>query len=196
MDVVGFLFSFRGRVNRAKYWLFCLASVLLLFGGSALITRARALPIVMIVLSLGVIILAIALSVANFAVGIKRLHDRDKSGWWFPFFVFGPAALSAINLVAGRHGSILLPLAGFAISLWGLVELGFLPGTEGTNSYGPDPRFSGGKFAEPPAIHFGGELADPPASPTSPLPAPPLARVSIDVPQPKTFGRRGNPRAA
>jgi uncharacterized membrane protein YhaH (DUF805 family) len=50
------------------------------------------------------------------AVYTKRWHDRNKSGWW-----------SLIMFV---------PIVG---GIWMLVELGFLRGTEGTNSYGPDP---------------------------------------------------------
>ena len=184
MDLVDFLFSFRGRVNRAKYLLFCFASALLLFGASSLIPRTRALSsILAIAVSGSVTIFVIALMVANFAVGVKRLHDRDKSGWWMPFFVFAPSVLGAINATAGRHGGILFTLAGLAISLWALVELGFLPGTDGTNGYGPDPRFSSGKSA------------DPPPSRASPPPMSSLARVSIDVPDAKTFERRGNTRA-
>ena len=35
--------------------------------------------------------------------------------------------------------AIILGLAGFGISIWALVELGFLRGTVGPNQYGPDP---------------------------------------------------------
>jgi uncharacterized membrane protein YhaH (DUF805 family) len=50
------------------------------------------------------------------AVYTKRWHDRNKSGWW--------------SLI------LFVPLIGF---VWFLVELGFLRGTEGPNTYGPDP---------------------------------------------------------
>lgn len=35
--------------------------------------------------------------------------------------------------------SFIFSLASFAVSIWGLVELGFLRGTPGPNQYGPDP---------------------------------------------------------
>ena len=35
--------------------------------------------------------------------------------------------------------AVVLGLASLAISIWGLVELGFLRGTVGPNQYGPDP---------------------------------------------------------
>ena len=36
--------------------------------------------------------------VSAFAVGIKRLNDRDRSGWWIVLFYVGPAVLDAIGL--------------------------------------------------------------------------------------------------
>jgi uncharacterized membrane protein YhaH (DUF805 family) len=36
-------------------------------------------------------------------------------------------------------GSIVLGLGAFAISIWALVELGFLRGTRGPNRFGSDP---------------------------------------------------------
>jgi uncharacterized membrane protein YhaH (DUF805 family) len=41
-----------------------------------------------------------------------------------------------------------LSLVAFAISIWGFVELGCLRGTDGPNTYGPDPLEAG---AEQPA---------------------------------------------
>jgi uncharacterized membrane protein YhaH (DUF805 family) len=43
---------------------------------------------------------------------------------------------------AGTAGTVLytiLALAAFALTIWGFVEIGCLPGTAGTNGYGPDP---------------------------------------------------------
>jgi uncharacterized membrane protein YhaH (DUF805 family) len=51
----------------------------------------------------------------SLAVGIKRCHDRDRSGWFM--------LLSLIPLV----------------NIWLLIELGFVPGMAGTNRFGPDP---------------------------------------------------------
>jgi uncharacterized membrane protein YhaH (DUF805 family) len=33
----------------------------------------------------------------------------------------------------------ILTLAGFALSIWGFLEIGCPPGTGGSNSHGPDP---------------------------------------------------------
>ena len=45
---------------------------------------------------------------SGIAIGIKRWHDRDKSGWWM--FI------------------VLIPIIG---AIWAFVECGCLRGTEG-----------------------------------------------------------------
>jgi uncharacterized membrane protein YhaH (DUF805 family) len=51
--------------------------------------------------------------------------------------------------LAGATGTApqgILALASFALSIWGFVEIGCLPGTAGPNRYGPNPvaKSSGG----------------------------------------------------
>jgi uncharacterized membrane protein YhaH (DUF805 family) len=46
--------------------------------------------------------------------------------------------LNGIGHGAGPVG-VLFNLASFAISIWAIVELGCLRGTDGPNTYGPDP---------------------------------------------------------
>ncbi len=105
------LFQFDGRINRAKFWLVwvvlyaffaILWSVAFRTESSALVSLAG--------------LLGIASIWPYLAVGVKRYHDHDKSGWW---------------LLVG-----LIPFIGF---FWLLIELGFLAGTDGPNQYGPDP---------------------------------------------------------
>lgn len=106
------LFGFRGRSPRRWYW-----------GGSILSGFVVGLLIIPAVLIFGEDAVAVIYLVlyppllwVSFALAIKRLHDRDKSGW----FVL-------INLI---------PILG---GIWFLVEAGFLRGTEGPNQFGPDP---------------------------------------------------------
>jgi uncharacterized membrane protein YhaH (DUF805 family) len=121
--VLTLLFSFQGRINRAKFWLIHIgldiAAVLLVslsFGGAVLSgdveaarTEAGAAGVVAGLLFLPLLWIGLAASV-------KRWHDRDKSGWW-----------------------VLIPLVPVIGGLWFLIECGFLPGTRGPNTYGPDP---------------------------------------------------------
>jgi uncharacterized membrane protein YhaH (DUF805 family) len=138
MNLFTLLFGFRGRINRAKYWLAVLIYVISLsilwaivywyeLEGGALIAVA---------------VFALPLWVSGIAVGIKRLHDRDKSGWWILLFYFGPQVLNGLATAAGETEqilSLLLSTASVALGIWAIVELGFLRGTPGPNRYGPDP---------------------------------------------------------
>jgi uncharacterized membrane protein YhaH (DUF805 family) len=131
------LFSFTGRLNRAPYWLASAAvvvAVLICIGIAFAIDRATPAKVVLFLL------LFVALIWITLALAIKRLHDRDKSAWWVLMFYLVPSILQAIGQdTTGSTRSILMILIGTGISIWGFVELGFLRGTVGQNSYGPDP---------------------------------------------------------
>ena len=156
-SLTALLFTYTGRANRAKYWLtvaiylaitlLLIAIGLIMFGNSLLaIGDEESEDMIVGLLSRGigftliVLVVYIPMVVSGFMVGIKRLHDRDKSGWWLLVFYVLPGVLNTIgeSLAAGW----IFALAGFAISIWALVELGFLRGTPGPNRYGPDPLAS------------------------------------------------------
>ena len=60
------------------------------------------------------------------AVTVRRLHDRDMSGWWYLGY-----------LVAS-----FIPLLNF-IAMIAFLVIMFLDGTPGPNRYGPDPKGRG-----------------------------------------------------
>ena len=62
----------------------------------------------------------------SIAVSVRRLHDRDMSGWWYLGFIIGS----------------MIPFVGFLISI-GFLVLMALPGTPGPNRFGPDPKGQG-----------------------------------------------------
>jgi uncharacterized membrane protein YhaH (DUF805 family) len=76
---------------------------------------------------------------------IKRLHDRNKSGWWIVAFFFVPHLLGRLGgLLLGDSSAAdvaadVLVLIIVGLNLWGLIELLFLKGTSGPNRFGPDP---------------------------------------------------------
>ena len=118
------LFSFQGRINRAKFWLVHVVMwvvVLVVFGailGSAAMSSdpQAALQSVGVVGGLVLLVVYILALWIGLAVAAKRWHDRNKSAWWI-LIVFVPA-------VGG---------------LWYLIECGFLKGTTGPNKFGSDP---------------------------------------------------------
>ena len=138
MNLMGLLFSFEGRINRGKFWLAVLAYVII----------SIVLALLLIIPVLGWLLAGIGylgMIVSGIFVAIKRLHDRNKPGWWVAIFYVIPMILSGASAYmtyeAGEQTSMamLISLIGLAISLWAFVELGCLRGTVGPNEYGPDP---------------------------------------------------------
>jgi uncharacterized membrane protein YhaH (DUF805 family) len=72
------------------------------------------------------------------ATAIKRLHDRGRSGWWIVLFFFLPNLLLHLSNRLPPAFAF-LDWAGYALWLWGFVEMFIVPGTSGTNRFGPDP---------------------------------------------------------
>jgi uncharacterized membrane protein YhaH (DUF805 family) len=173
-----FLFSFGGRINRAKYWYALFASmiscgVFLAIWASALgaifgvgvesvhlnvydiFSDPRSLPFGADFSHTGPASTRILTSVLFYAGGIpifvvgmwflaattvKRLHDRNKSGWWIvPFFV-APNLLGKVGGWLGDSYPVnFLMLVLGVLSFWGFVEMLCLRGTKGPNRFGPDP---------------------------------------------------------
>ena len=73
------------------------------------------------------------------AVGIKRLHDRDRPGYLIAAPIVLGAIIAVVIAAVYQSAAAILPGAG-AVALLALVPLGFLKGTHGgPNRYGPDP---------------------------------------------------------
>ena len=102
-------FDFQGRTDRGDYWTFFLIYV---FFSVALGAFGEYVGKEGAILH-GLFFLAMALP--NVGAAVRRLHDTDRTGWWFCLLV--------------------IPVVG-AIAL--LVLL-LLDGTHGPNEYGPDP---------------------------------------------------------
>ena len=85
----------------------------------------------------------LAFLVASFAVSVKRLHDRNKSGWWILLLGMLPALLYVyVDSLGPAPTGIQTLGAVLAITLlliWNFVELGCLRGTVGDNRFGIDP---------------------------------------------------------
>jgi uncharacterized membrane protein YhaH (DUF805 family) len=153
MDWVRLLFSFKGRTGRAKYLVVELALLTLWFTLS-IVLRAQVSP------PWEQWVVAIPMIWINLAVTAKRLHDRDRNGWW-AVAVFAINRLSYLyyglffGLSFGVDISIaeelFLALLAVAMSLlqtWVIIELFFIAGTDGPNRLGPDPTRD---TLEPPA---------------------------------------------
>ena len=108
--------GFSGRSRRSEYWSFTLFYLVLaivlsvldgiVFGGSV---DGKGTPVLS-----GLFMLAMLLP--SIAVGIRRLHDTDRSGWW---------------LLIG-----LVPLVGFIVLIVFFVQ----DSKPGDNRFGPNPK--------------------------------------------------------
>jgi uncharacterized membrane protein YhaH (DUF805 family) len=166
MDWTWYLFSFKGRINRAKYWLagliigcWMIFLMLLLFVPIGYFFGWPkefnfSIDNVFVIFDpasyrglsrsdIGVIIVNV-LSMplflwVFFATSVKRLHDRGRSGWWMVLFFVFPGLYG--QFAERLHSYWFLPLALLACVLffWGLIEFYFLRGTKWTNQYGPNP---------------------------------------------------------
>jgi uncharacterized membrane protein YhaH (DUF805 family) len=116
---------FSGRARRKEYWWFSLFNfifILVLEGIGLFIIRPHIhsliLPIVyrLTIISSLTIIYELAIIVPGIAVGVRRLHDTNRSGWW-----------CFIGLI---------PIVGDII----LIVFFAMDSQPGENRYGPNPK--------------------------------------------------------
>jgi uncharacterized membrane protein YhaH (DUF805 family) len=98
--------NFSGRASRSEFWFWILFGVILSIIGNV-IDAVIGIPVISAVV-------ALVLLLPNISISIRRLHDIDRTGWWF---------LLVLTII----GSILL-------IVWACFK-----GTSGPNTYGPDP---------------------------------------------------------
>lgn len=106
--------NFNGRARRTEYWMFTLFNLLIilpLIGLDVFLMSKGILPFP--ILS---IIYSLALLLPSIAVMVRRLHDTDRSGWWY-FISF-------------------VPFVGSLILLFFLIQ----DGTIGDNQFGANPK--------------------------------------------------------
>jgi uncharacterized membrane protein YhaH (DUF805 family) len=102
--------DFNGRARRKEYWSFALGNFLisLVFGGAGF---GIGLGSEYLSSLFGLFIL-----IPSIAVGVRRLHDTGRSGWWL-----------LISFV---------PIVGFFVLLYFFL----LEGDSGSNQYGSNPK--------------------------------------------------------
>jgi len=138
-------FEFHGRSARAEYWqyfgLYVLACAI-----AYLLDLAFSGPYATPTLT---IIVWLAGIVPGYAVSVRRLHDRDRTGRWMILSAILGGATLLLSLAAfqARYttlGGVLaqvanIPnIANFVLSIFLLVQV-VKRGTDGSNQYGSDP---------------------------------------------------------
>ena len=150
------LFGFSGRINRAKWWLTVLVTIIISVVVQLVVAVSETIGGILALISFIVTIWI------GLAAGAKRLHDLNRTAAWLVVF-YGVPILLMIVLIAyaglslgsalltggeGLDPSALTGLGGFAIiivvlvlavGIWSFIWFGCLRGTVGPNQYGPDP---------------------------------------------------------
>lgn len=115
--------TFSGRASRSEYWFFYLATVIVIFV-AGILDRALGLdfkmanPMTGLEQSVGYgwlyVIAGLGLLLPSLGAMVRRLHDTNRSGWWWLIALTGIGAIVLIVWFATK-------------------------GTTGENNYGPDP---------------------------------------------------------
>jgi len=158
-----FYFSAKARISRKQYWL----KGLLALYGIWLILYCIMLPFAISKNTVGTAVFGSLLAIytlviiwPGLAILIKRIHDRNKSGWLILIpmipgvllaIIWSVAIVGVISaaasgsqvatgvLVGAGVFTWIVWLISFGISIWFFIEFGCMRGTIGANAYGPDP---------------------------------------------------------
>lgn len=157
--------DFKGRARRSEYWGFWILQSLVggVCGAMAVASLRNSdmnAGATGFLGWIGLACLAAAIFfLPNMAVLVRRLHDTDRSAWWLmlqapnvlaPLLFFSaiagigrsggaPSADAWTAILAAAGGGLLLLMAA-AVSTLVLFIFTVLPGTNGDNRFGPDPR--------------------------------------------------------
>lgn len=121
---------FKGRAGRSEYWWFAVGNAIVFcvleVAGKALLHGTG--------LSL-VALYTLAILLPSIGVGVRRLHDTGRSGWWLILACVGPA----IRLIS--FGPMVVTISKVVGLGCGLVLFIFycIDSDRGENKYGPKP---------------------------------------------------------
>ncbi|MGC4111878.1 MAG: DUF805 domain-containing protein [Nocardioides sp.] len=128
--------DFNGRARRSEYWWFALFNLIV----------SIVMDIIDAVIGNSILglLVSLALLLPGIAVGVRRLHDTSRSGWW---------------ILIG-----LIPIVG-----WIVLIVFFVQDSHPDNQYGPSPKGytaapGGPGFGQPPAPPTGPDYGQAPPS--------------------------------
>ena len=140
--------DFTGRTGVINYWRAQRPLALILLLGPVISMTLLLSPLPKWTALIGLIPI-LFVYIASIALGVRRLHDRNRSGWWLVIYS-SPLAFSGVLFVrtGGLDGDPSSPgfiataiavLASFAFYVWGFIDIGLRKGLSGPNRYGPVP---------------------------------------------------------
>lgn len=110
--------TFAGRASRSEFWVFSIVNAVIIFalvaiGGMVMMSAGKDGSPIPLILAL---VYIMATLIPGIAVTVRRLHDTNRSGWWF--------FIQCVPLIGG---------------VWSLILM-VLDSTPGNNLYGPNPK--------------------------------------------------------
>lgn len=105
--------DFNGRIRRMGWWIAGIAVSIV----SSIVREILGGDDPNFILAIPAVLFAILFWVVSLSLSVRRWHDLNKSGWWL-----------LVNLI---------PIIGW---IYSLIMLGFMPGDQGSNNYGPPPK--------------------------------------------------------
>lgn len=129
--------KFSGRACRAEYWYFILFTYLIA-AAAGMIDAAWGMDENF---SLFSTIWSLSVLIPGLAVGARRLHDTNKSGWWL-LLPYGAVLPFYILIWATSFSAVGYTIAMISVALALILLIVWLawPGDIGENRFGPDPK--------------------------------------------------------
>ena len=124
---------FKGGIGRARYWgltgLCMLAFITAYFSVLLTVNYTTARPVNYVAAGVAILgaFLFLATCVALLGIGIWRLHDRGKSGFWIILYYAVPFVMAFLAIDPEGQGMMLNCIA-LAIAVWAIIDLGILKG--------------------------------------------------------------------
>jgi uncharacterized membrane protein YhaH (DUF805 family) len=156
-SLIGNFVGFDGRINRQKWWIGVVVLIVVaivlnfilgaIMGGSMLTLEQLTDPAVMQSLAQKAgwqsLIIGLITAYPYIALSVNRRHDRNNKGYdAIGLIVFSLlwSLVQALGVVSAiGTGGMIISVIFLIYAIYILVQVGFLKGTAGPNTYGPDP---------------------------------------------------------
>ena len=137
--------DFSGRAPRAEYWWYTLALIIAYIVIMIIESITGLKGMVLGLYGPITLLLALGTIVPNLAVGVRRLHDTNRSAWWLlllaPYLLFAILTVMALRSGGGMAAvgaAGIVGIVGMVCCIIYLVLM-VLPSQPGENRYGPNP---------------------------------------------------------
>jgi len=151
-------FPFSGRIGRRQYWISTLLYLLVWILGTVILIVLAALNynppddtitsrtiVGFMLLGIAVIVFAFIIVAGLASTGVRRLHDRGKTGYWLllyyvlPSMMLKNAGFDTVGLISS--------LLTLGILICAIIDLGVLRGEIGSNVFGTNPLSKASKLS-------------------------------------------------